>query len=322
MALTKRQERFVHHYHTPGHAQGNATRAAKEAGYSEKTATQAGSRLLKNVNVSNSLEALRKGAPSLGTVGADGVSLKKQGLSSDNLHVGQGGDACGVEGTANPQKAPNLQVGELLVNVSRNSDAVNNVDINNALKATGLADDCLNKRQRDFVFYYDRYGDATLAAKKAGYSPKTANEHGSRLLKNPHIKKLIEHFSSKRAARLRIDKDRIVQELATIAFANESLRETLSKLGIIPPDVLDGLSTEALAQIAEYSTVSTTEEGSTKMTVKLHSRLAALDKLSKTLGLYQNKVEITAPEGIGARILDARRRFGIPTGLPEPSSED
>jgi phage terminase small subunit len=53
MALTAKQERFVAEYLVDG----NATRAAKAAGYSEKTAYSIGQRLLKNVEVASALAA-------------------------------------------------------------------------------------------------------------------------------------------------------------------------------------------------------------------------------------------------------------------------
>ena len=47
----------------------------------------------------------------------------------------------------------------------------------------------LTEKQRKFVLYYE--GNATEAATKAGYSPKSANVTGSKLLTNANIKKAI-----------------------------------------------------------------------------------------------------------------------------------
>jgi phage terminase small subunit len=48
----------------------------------------------------------------------------------------------------------------------------------------------LNTRQQRFVDAYE--GDATEAARKAGYSPKSARVNGPRLLKQPEVKAAIE----------------------------------------------------------------------------------------------------------------------------------
>ena len=54
------------------------------------------------------------------------------------------------------------------------------------------------KRQR-FVDEYIVDLNATKAAERAGYSKKTANEQGSRLLKNPTVKAAIERKLQKQA---------------------------------------------------------------------------------------------------------------------------
>lgn len=45
----------------------------------------------------------------------------------------------------------------------------------------------MNKRQRDFAEYYIQCGNATEAAKKAGYSHRTAYSVGSENLRKPEI---------------------------------------------------------------------------------------------------------------------------------------
>jgi phage terminase small subunit len=49
----------------------------------------------------------------------------------------------------------------------------------------------LTARQRAFIDEYVLCRNATLAAKNAGYSPKTARHQGSVLLTNPHIQAAI-----------------------------------------------------------------------------------------------------------------------------------
>lgn len=62
--------------------------------------------------------------------------------------------------------------------------------------------------------------NATQAAIRAGYSEKTAYSQGQRLLKNVEVAEAIERGQSKTGQRLEITKDRIVEELAKMAFAS------------------------------------------------------------------------------------------------------
>lgn len=58
MSLTARQEKFVHAYNRLG----NATKAAKEAGYSERTAHAQGGRLLHKAEIASAIARARKTA--------------------------------------------------------------------------------------------------------------------------------------------------------------------------------------------------------------------------------------------------------------------
>ena len=62
----------------------------------------------------------------------------------------------------------------------------------------------MNARQKRFCDEYLVSGNATQAAIRAGYSPKTANEQGNRLLANvsvkAYIKQQLDRLHSKRTA--------------------------------------------------------------------------------------------------------------------------
>lgn len=55
-------------------------------------------------------------------------------------------------------------------------------------------------------------------AVRAGYSAKTANEQGARLLANVSVRSAIEDAMKARESRTEITQDRVLQELARIAF--------------------------------------------------------------------------------------------------------
>ena len=176
----------------------------------------------------------------------------------------------------------------------------------------------LNLRQTAFVAAYLQRPNATKAAIKAGYSERSAHEIGSKLLKNVEI---VEAIRLERERILNVDVDSVRREIAAVAMAD--LRDVTEwgvrkvKIGFdadgrrLPPDqIMDAVtvievdephirpvdSDELPAHIAAaVSEVSLGKEG---FKIKMHSKLQALDMLSKMLGYYApERHEITGPGG-------------------------
>ena len=78
----------------------------------------------------------------------------------------------------------------------------------------------MNIRQERFCQEYIIDHNATEAAKRAGYSPKTAYSIGQRLLKNVEVKERIDKLLSPSMEKAAVTADRVVGELAQIAFAD------------------------------------------------------------------------------------------------------
>lgn len=78
----------------------------------------------------------------------------------------------------------------------------------------------LTDKQRMFVKEYLIDLNATQAAIRAGYSQKTANEQGARMLANVSIQEEIQKEMNKRANRIEITADKVLQEIAKLAFVN------------------------------------------------------------------------------------------------------
>ena len=78
----------------------------------------------------------------------------------------------------------------------------------------------MNSKQQRFVEEYLIDLNATQAAILAGYSPKTANVIGCENLSKPEISNAISRAMAERSRRTGISQDRVVQELAKIAFVN------------------------------------------------------------------------------------------------------
>jgi phage terminase small subunit len=108
----------------------------------------------------------------------------------------------------------------------------------------------LNDRQRLFVKYYIATLNAAESARRAGYSVKTAKEIGYELLTKPHIVDAIEKSVEKKMEKADVSAERILEELASIAF--------------LTPDQLDALKSikggekmRALELLGKYNTLFT-----------------------------------------------------------------
>lgn len=76
----------------------------------------------------------------------------------------------------------------------------------------------LTEKQQRFVDEYLIDLNATQAAVRAGYSAKTAESQGSRMLRNVKVQQAIAEEMAERSKRTGINQDRVVLELARIAF--------------------------------------------------------------------------------------------------------
>jgi Terminase small subunit len=78
----------------------------------------------------------------------------------------------------------------------------------------------LGLRQEHFVEEYLVDLNATQAALRAGYSPKTAEAQGSRLLSHVKVQRAITARMAERSKRTEVAADRALLEIARIAFSD------------------------------------------------------------------------------------------------------
>ena len=83
----------------------------------------------------------------------------------------------------------------------------------------------MNHRQKAFCEAYVRSGNATEAAKSAGYSPKTAYSHGQRLLKNVEV---LDYFRqlSEEAKATQVAEIEEVRKFWTATMRDEAAKRT------------------------------------------------------------------------------------------------
>jgi len=98
--------------------------------------------------------------------------------------------------------------------------------------AAVVTDATLSPRHQRFVEEYPKDLNATQAYIRAGYSPRGAGPSALALLRNPNIAAAINTALSERAERTGVSVDRVVAELAAMAFVH---------VGVIPRDKLRAL---------------------------------------------------------------------------------
>lgn len=183
--------------------------------------------------------------------------------------------------------------------------------------------------QRQFVAEYLVDLNATEAAKRAGYSAKTARSQGQRLLTNADIQDALGRAMAKREVRTAVTADRVLQEVGAIAFAQitDVVRWGVKEVAFgydddgkrLPPDQLgdaamvryelapyvepinsDELPESVRAAIAE---VSMTKDG---LRIKMHGKTEALNLAGRHLGMWNDKLDVNLKVSMAQRILEAR----------------
>lgn len=146
-------------------------------------------------------------------------------------------------------------------------------------------------KQKRFVEEYLLDLNATQAAIRAGYkagSAQRASEIGSELLQKTPVQATIAKAMAERSRRTGINQDRVVRELAKIAFVNAS-----DVIDLERATVLEGAAREDLACI---QSVKVKDGNTMEREVKLADKLRALELLGKHLGMWTEKVQVSGLE--------------------------
>jgi phage terminase small subunit len=160
----------------------------------------------------------------------------------------------------------------------------------------------LTPRQSLFVAEYLIDLNARQAAIRAGYAKGSAADRGWELLNRcPPVMARLKEAMAERAQRTQIDAERVLKELARIAFADmrNYLTEGPQKTLVVRP--LAELSDDDVAAVAE---VQAEGDAKTLRRIKLHDKRAALELLARHLGLTGKRGDGAAPAPRGE---DARR---------------
>jgi len=147
----------------------------------------------------------------------------------------------------------------------------------------------LTEKQKRFVEEYLIDLNATQAAIRTGYSAKTANEQGARLLANVSVQEAVAKEMAERSKRTGINQDRVVLELARIAFVNPQKLIDPEDASIREDATEDDL---VCIQSVKVKTMEGAKGTSVEREVKLNDKMKALELLGKHLGMWNDKIDV------------------------------
>jgi len=150
----------------------------------------------------------------------------------------------------------------------------------------------LTPRQRLFIAEYCKDYNSTQAAIRAGYASKNADVQGPRILGYAGVQEGIEDHLQKRLEKIGVSKDRVLTEIARLAFSDN--RKLYRKDGsLLMPSEWDDEIAAAVAGVEIFEEFSGRGEerihtGTTKK-VKVWDKARCLELLGRHLKLFGDK---------------------------------
>lgn len=144
----------------------------------------------------------------------------------------------------------------------------------------------LTPKQQRFVDEYLIDLNATQAAIRAGYAAENAEQVGYKLVHKSSVSNSISQAMAHRSRRTGITQDRVLRELAKVAFVNAN--------DVIDPDsatVRADATEEDLAciQAVKVKTSESEMGSSSEREIKLYDKMRALEMLGKHLGIFERR---------------------------------
>jgi len=150
----------------------------------------------------------------------------------------------------------------------------------------------LTDRERQFCLEYLIDLNRTAAARRAGYSVRSAKQLGYMLYRKPNVRAEIDRLMADRARRTEITADRVLRELEQIAFSDlRDFRVSDSGKLTVRGDA-ESIASRAVQSIKRVRRVD--EDGNTTTTVefRLWSKPDALRLAMQHLGMLRQVVDV------------------------------
>lgn len=166
----------------------------------------------------------------------------------------------------------------------------------------------LTEKQKRFCDEYLIDLNATQAAIRAGYSPKGMNKRVTRMMANEGIMNYIQQHMKDREKRTEITQDKVLKELAAIAFSNGSKYAKIVDKKVYDEEgkpIIDFETGEQLTyktvefkntddlKEEEKKAIFSIHKGKDGIKVETYDKMKALELLGKHLGMFTNKVEVS-----------------------------
>ena len=156
----------------------------------------------------------------------------------------------------------------------------------------------MTEKQKRFVEEYLIDLNATQAAIRAGYSPRNADKIGSELLGKTRVSDAIQAAMAERSRRTGVNADRVVMELAKIAFVN-----AIDVIDHNTATVKEDASPDDTAAIQSVK-VKTFGEDGLEREIKMADKIKALELLGKHLGMFKDRLELSGMESEKSKLDD------------------
>jgi phage terminase small subunit len=137
----------------------------------------------------------------------------------------------------------------------------------------------MNSKQHRFCQEYVVDLNGTQAAIRAGYSARTASSIAEENLRKPELMTEIQRLQTERSQRLDITADDVLRDLAAIAFTpiTNVLKVEDGKVTLLDSSQWSDDTNKAVESVRQ------SKDG---LSIKMVSKLAALEKLDQHLGLF------------------------------------
>ncbi len=174
----------------------------------------------------------------------------------------------------------------------------------------------LNHRYELFAKEYVIDFNGSRAAQASGIREAGSRVWASRALTKPNVKRRIDELLSARASKLEVKAERVLEELAKLAFLDPrkfynddgSLRQ-VAELDADTAACLAGIEQEKLY---EHFGKGQAKNVGTITKIKFHDKGQNLERLGRHLKLFTEKVEISGDNALLARLLAGRNRLNDP----------
>ncbi len=178
----------------------------------------------------------------------------------------------------------------------------------------------LTEQQERFCHEYITDLNGTQAVIRAGYSRRTASSQADRLLGNAEVRQRVEQLKRERAARTEVSADRVLLELARIAYFDA--RTLFSPDGSVrPPSEWDDAAAATVAGVdVEHVEVGRGRNRRRVWRITKHRRFdknKALELLCRHLGMLRDRLSVETPQMPDLSKLTDEQRSGL-LGLLRP----